>query len=157
MGITGKSKCPAHHPTPSIKKDIVGGTGSDPGVIHFFFQEYYKLSSLKVIQVIRQVSQSNLKSNGFHLLTHTGITICKYLKKNIQVCVYFSQYFKKSLIWFRVEIGVFHFIKRNGGQFFLSRFGDQLIVCHLKHPISLFSFYSHKKTRPWHFTTLSNS
>lgn len=85
-------------PLPLQKIDIVGGTGSDPGVIHFFFQEYYILSSLKVIQVIRQVSLSNLKSNGFHLLTQTGITICKYLKKNIQVCMYFSQYFKKSLI-----------------------------------------------------------
>lgn len=66
--------------------------------LYIFLLEYYILSSLKVIQVIRQVSQSNLKSNGFHLLTQTGITICKYLKKNIQVCMYFSQYFKKSLI-----------------------------------------------------------
>lgn len=94
-----KVSAPRTTPLPlPLPKRYRGWNGIRPWGFTFFFQEYYILSSLKVIQVIRQVSQSNLKSNGFHLLTQTGITICKYLKKNIQVCMYFLNTLKKSLI-----------------------------------------------------------
>lgn len=86
-----KVSAPRTTPLPlPLPKRYRGWNGIRPWGFTFFFQEYYILSSLKVIQVIRQVFQSNLKSNGFHLLTNGYNDMQIFKKEYSSMHVFFS-------------------------------------------------------------------